>query len=77
MILLIIAPNGFASASFDDSKNFKYLNKFPFPPKKNWWKFDNSNCKITSALFSHFYRTQLEFYSLKTRNGLSKTKQTN
>ena len=34
MILLIIAPNGFASASFDDSKNFKYLNKFPFPPKK-------------------------------------------
>ena len=34
MILLIIAPNGFASASFDDSKNFKYLNKFPFPSKK-------------------------------------------
>ena len=58
MILLIIAPNGFASASFDDSKNFKYLNKFPFPPKKkkNWWKFDNSNCKITSALFSYFCR---------------------
>ena len=60
MILLITAPNGFASASFEIQKNF-------------WWKFDNSNCKITSALFSHFYRTQLEFYSLKTRNGLSKT----
>ena len=49
MILLITSPNGFASASFD-----------------------NSNCKITSALFSYFYRTQLEFYSRKTRNGLSK-----
>ena len=61
MILFIIAPNGFASASFDDSKNFKYLNKFPFPPNIYiyiyiWWKFDNSNCKITSALFSYFYR---------------------
>ena len=50
MILWITAPNGFASASFD-----------------------NSNCKITSAPFTYFYR-QLEFYSLKTRNGLSKTK---
>ena len=28
---------------------------------------------FASALFSYFYTTQLEFYSLKTRNGLSKT----
>ena len=42
MILFIIAPNGFASASFDDSKNFKYLNKFPFPPNIYIYIFDEN-----------------------------------